>query len=36
LIQFGFAREVTNLNLVPLDRLLPYFSKSVTVAFAYA
>jgi hypothetical protein len=34
-IQFGFAREVTNVNLVPLDQLLPYFSRSVTVAFAY-
>jgi hypothetical protein len=35
-IQFGFAREATNANLVPLDQLLPYFSRSVTVAFAYA
>ena len=35
-IQFGFAREATNVNLVPLDQLLPYFSRSVTVAFAYA
>ena len=35
-IQFGFAREATNVNLVPLDQLLPYFSRSVTVVFAYA
>ena len=35
-LQFGVAREATNANVVPLIKLLPYFSRSVTVAFAYA
>ena len=35
-LQYGVAREATNMNVVPLDQLLPYSSRSVTVAFAYA
>jgi hypothetical protein len=35
-IQFGVAREATKMYLVPLDQLLPYFLRSVTVRFAYA
>ena len=35
-LQYGVPREATNMNVVPLDQLLPYSSRSVTVAFAYA
>jgi hypothetical protein len=35
-LQIGVAREATDVNVVPLDQLLPYFSRSVSVAFAYA
>ena len=35
-LQYGVAREATNMNVVPLDQLLPYSSRRVSVAFAYA
>ena len=36
-LQFGVERDATTLiNLVPIDQLLPYSSRRVAVAFAYA